>query len=112
MRNRTIEIKCRLNQKEYDMLKRNVKKSGQSRESYLRQVISGLVPTDMPPPEYHSMMQELRRIGISLNQIAQRAYILGALDTERYDENVDLLSKAIVEITNAVLLPRKMETLR
>lgn len=58
MQNRTVEIKCRLTQKEADSLNKRVKKSGLSRESYLRHLINGLVPTDAPPPDYFSMMEE------------------------------------------------------
>ena len=36
MQKRTIEIKCRLSPKEADVLNRRVKKSGLSRENYLR----------------------------------------------------------------------------
>jgi len=31
------------------------------------------------------------------------------IDVQRYDDNIALLHKAVVEITNAVMLPRKME---
>lgn len=109
MQNRTIEIKCRLTQKEADFLNKRVKKSGLSRESYLRHLINGLIPTDAPPPDYFSMMKELRYIGTNLNQISQKAHILNALDIKRYDENAALLKKAVVDITNAVMLPRKIE---
>lgn len=109
MQNRTIEIKCRLTQKEANFLNKRVKKSGLSRESYLRHLINGLNPTDAPPPDYFSMMKELRYIGTNLNQIAQKAHILNVLDVKRYDENAALLKKAVVDITNAVMLPRKIE---
>lgn len=109
MQNRAIEIKCRLTQKESDFLNKRVKKSGLSRESYLRHLINGLIPTDAPPPDYFTMMKELRYIGTNLNQIAQKAHILNVLDVKRYDENTALLKKAVVDITNAVMLPRKME---
>ena len=109
MQNRTIVIKCRLNKKEADVLNKRVKKSGLSREAYLRHLISGLVPTDAPPPDYFAMTQELRRIGVNLNQIAQKAHGLNMLDAKRYDENAALLKRAVVEITNAVMLPRKIE---
>jgi hypothetical protein len=109
MQKRKVEIKLRLDSKEAELLNRLVKKSRLSRESYLRQLINGLVPTDIPPPDYFSMMKELRYIGNNLNQIAQKAHILNALDVKRYDENIAMLNKAIIDITNAVMLPRKME---
>jgi hypothetical protein len=39
----------------------------------------------------------------------EKAHTLGAIDTKRYDDNAAALNKAIVEITNAVMLPRKLE---
>jgi len=109
MQNRTIEIKCRMNRKEADALNKRVKKSGLSREGYLRQVLNGYVPTDAPPPDYFTMMRELHAIGTNLNQIAQKAHVLNVVDVKRYDEAVAVLNKAVVSITNAVMLPRKIE---
>ena len=63
MKNRIFEIKCRLNSKEYNYLNNRVKKTGLSRESYIRHLINGLAPTDAPPPDHFSMMKELRQIG-------------------------------------------------
>ena len=109
MRNRNIHIQFWLNKKEAEVFDKRVKKSGISREAYLRHLIAGLVPTDVPPPDYFSMMKELHHIGVNLNQIAQKAHGLNMLDVKRYDENAALLKKAVVEITNSVMLPRKIE---
>jgi len=109
MQKRNIEIKLRLDRKESETLNKRVKKSGLSRESYLRHILGGLVPTDTPPPDYYSMMRELHAIGTNLNQIAQKAHVLKVLDVKRYDDNIIALHRAVVEITNAVMLPRKLE---
>jgi len=107
--NRNIKITFRLNKSESDNLKKLVKKSGMNQEAYLRHLINGLVPTDAPPPDYFAMMKELRHIGVNLNQIAQKAHGVNVLDVKRYDDNTALLKKAVVDITNAVMLPRKIE---
>jgi hypothetical protein len=109
MRKRNIQIIIRLDSNEHEKLMRWIKKSGMSQSAYLRHLINGLVPTDMPPPDYHTMMRELRQIGNSLSQIAWKANALNVLDAQQYDENAAVLKKAVVEITNAVMLPRKME---
>jgi hypothetical protein len=109
MLNRNIKITFRLSRAENDRLKKRVKKSGLSQEAYIRHLLNGLVPTDAPPPDYYSMMRELHGIGTNLNQIAQKAHVLNAIDVKRYDENAAALNKAVVEITNAVMLPRKVE---
>ena len=106
---RNIEIKCRLNRKEADVLNKRVKKSGLSRENYLCQLMNGFVPADAPPPDYFAMMKEFRHIGVNLNQIAQKANTLNVLDVKRYDDNIVMLNAAVVNITNAVMLPRKIE---
>jgi hypothetical protein len=106
---RDIEIKLRLSKKEADTLNKRVKKSGLSRENYLRHLINGHIPTAAPPPDYFSMMRELHYIGVNLNQIAQKAHIMNVLDIKRYDENTAMLNTAVVNIANAVMLPRKID---
>ena len=48
MRKRNVAILFRLNRKEAEILDKKVKKSGLSREAYLRHLISGVVPRDAP----------------------------------------------------------------
>jgi hypothetical protein len=108
MRKRTIQIITRLDRDEHQRLQKHVKKSGLSQEAYIRHLLAGLVPTDAPPPDYYSMMRELHFIGNNLNQIAQKAHVLNTIDVKRYDKNALALNKAVTEITNAVMLPRKM----
>jgi len=109
MRKRNIQVITRLDKEEHQRLKKQVKKSGLSQEAYIRHIINGLIPTDTPPPDYYSMMRTLHGIGTNLNQVAQKANVLNVLDAKRYEENVALLNKAVTDITNAVMLPRRME---
>jgi len=97
-----------LDQKEYDSFNVKVHRSGLTREAYLRQLINGLVPSDLPPPDYFEMMKELRRISNNLNHIAIKAHFFNVPDLKKYDENFEFLKNAILEITNAVMLPRRM----
>lgn len=109
MRKRNIPILFRLDKKEAAAFDKIVKRSGLSREAYLRQLVNGLVPNDAPPPDYYSMMRELYRVGNNLNQIAQKAHVLKVLDVQRFDESYALFQRAVKDITDAVILPRKME---
>lgn len=109
MLKRNIKITFRLNRTENERFKKRVKKSGLSQEAYIRHLLDDLVPTDVPPPDYYTMMRTLHGIGNNLNQIAQKANVLNVIDVKRYDENTAALDKAIVDITNAVMLPRKIE---
>ena len=105
---RIAEIQNELD-KEAEAFQKKVKKSGLSREAYLRHLVNGLEPQDAPPPDYYAMMRELHGIGNNLNQIAAKAHTLNALDVQRYDENCRKLDEAIKTITAAVILPRPMK---
>lgn len=109
MRKRNVAVLFRLNRKEAESLDKKVKKSGLSREAYLRHLIQGVVPRDAPPPDYYSMMRELHKIGNNLNQIAQKAHVLHVVDVQRYDREVRKFEEAVRRITEAVILPEKME---
>ena len=106
MRKRNVAILFRLNKKEAEALDKKVKKSGLN----LRQLISGVVPKDAPPPDYYSMMRELHKIGNNLNQIAQKAHVLNVVDVQRYDQEVQKFNEAVRKITEAVILPEKNES--
>ena len=107
MRKRNIQVITRFTKEEYQHFQKLVKKSGVSQAAYLRHLINGLVPKDIPPPDYYSMMRELHGIGNNLNQIAQKAHILNVLDVRRYDENIERLNRAVKNIVAAVMFPEK-----
>lgn len=107
MRKRNVQILFRLTRKESEALNKKVKRSGLSREAYLRQLVKGLVPRDAPTPDYYAMMRELYKVGNNLNQIAVKAHTLHVVDVKRYDEAVRLFEKTVREITEAVIQPEK-----
>ena len=109
MRKRNVHIQFWLNRKEAEALDKKVRRSGLSREAYLRHLIDGVVPQDAPPPDYFSMMRELHGIANNLNQIAQKAHTLNVIDVQRYDAAVSQFEAAVKEITAAVLQPRPMK---
>ena len=58
MRKRNIHIQFWLDKKEAEAFQKKVKKSGLSREVYLRHLVNGLEPQDAPPPDYYAMMRQ------------------------------------------------------
>lgn len=108
MRKRNCSFLVRLNDAELAHLDRLVKRSGCSRETFVRSLIKGVVPADKPPPDYQSMMKELHAIGTNLNQIARKANTLDVVDVARYDTEVRKLTEAIKEIVNSVKSPRSL----
>jgi len=109
MKIRNIRFQCWLSESEYCYLKKLAEKSGLSCGVYMRSLLYGFIPTDLPPPNYHAMMNELRAIANIMNQIAQRAHIRGMIDSKKYDEGLEVLKQAIIEIVTAVNKPRKIE---
>ena len=79
MRKRNVHVQFWLDKKEAEAFNKKVKRSGLSREAYLRHLVNGLVPQDAPPPAYYDFMRELHRIGGNLNQIAQKAMCWASL---------------------------------
>ena len=108
MRKRNIQVMVHLNSKEYQALMNKVKKTGLSRETYLRQLMNGYVPKELPPPDYHGMMRELNAIGNSINQIAARANATGFFLAEEYAGYMDEFRNAVRNIQRAVTQPEKL----
>lgn len=108
VRKRNNRVQVRLDNKEHQAFMKAVKKSRLSQEVYLRHLINGVVPQDAPPPDYYAMMQQLYRIGNSLNQIAQKAHTLNVIDVQRYDAAYRQFETAVKEITAAVVQPKPM----
>ena len=104
MLKRNIKITFRLNAKEHQRLKKNVKKTGLSQETYIRRLIEGYVPKELPPIDYHAMMRELNAIGNSMNQIAARGFLLA----NEYASYVHEFRKAVLEIQRAVTQPERI----
>lgn len=108
MRKRNNRIWVRLTDQERESLDRRVKKTGLTREAYLRFLISGHVPREQPPPDYYAMMQELNAIGNSINQIARVANRTGFVKHVEYVRYMDEFRDATLRIQQAVTLPEKL----
>jgi hypothetical protein len=84
---RNCEIKLRLTQAELQNLDKKATATGMSREGYMRTVLNGYAPVSVPPMEFFTIINELRAIGNSMDQIAQRAHTLRFIDVSLYDKN-------------------------
>ena len=93
MRKRNIKIQLWLNLREADLLDRKAKNCGISRTAYLRHLVNGFQPRELPPPDYRDLMNALYGIGRNLNQ----------------DEEVRKLENAIRTITDAMVSPMPMD---
>lgn len=109
MRKRTHDIKIRLNDEELEYLDALVKKTGLSRESYIRDLINLVVPNEMPSEEFLETIKQLRRIGNNLNQIAMAANRNKWVNLVEYRSNVVKLQKEILSIKEIISERRKVE---
>lgn len=109
MLKRNIKVTFRMDKAEYQSLQKSVKKSGYSQEGYIRSLIAGFVPREPPPMEFRQMINELRAIGNSMNQIAARANATGFILADEYTANAKRLAAAVSSIRDAVCLPDRIQ---
>ncbi|WP_313559023.1 plasmid mobilization protein [Ruminiclostridium cellobioparum] len=107
MLKRSIKIMFRLNEKEQQFLIKQVQKSGLSQEAFIRALINGYVPKELPPPDYYSMLRELHAIGRNLNQLATKANTTGHIDKTVFQYEANRLRKAVQDIIEAVTAPER-----
>ena len=88
-------VKFRLTDKELKQLNQDVKKTGLSREAYLRLITKKIQPKELPSVDFHGVMKVLQQICNNMNQIAAKANTIGFVDNNAYWENVHELQKAI-----------------
>ena len=75
-RKRKNLVKFYLNDEEYKKLCENAATFGRDKSKYLRLVIQWIAPIEPPSVEVKEFTRELRRLGVSMNQIAAKAHSL------------------------------------
>lgn len=98
MARRNIKIDLRLNEQEMERLRRDVARSGWSREKYLRVLIEHSSIREMPSMDLISVLRNLQQINNNMNQVALIANAKGFVDTAAYWENVELLKETVHEL--------------
>ncbi len=109
MRERNYAVQLYLNQTEYAALQQNAGRSGLSKSSYIRSLLNGYTPKEMPGADFFTLMRELHAIGNRMNQIAARANAIGLIDAAAYADNAQELRETTQRIYEAVMLPGRME---
>ena len=98
MARRNIKIDLRLSEQEMERLRRDVARSGWSREKYLRALIEHSSIREMPSMDLISVLRNLQQINNNMYQVALIANAKGFVDTAAYWENVELLKETIHEL--------------
>ena len=105
MRKRNVQILFRLTEEEAEQLNELVRKSGRSKEAFLREMVKGYRLCEKPDPEFYKMMRELSAIGNRINQLAVKANALGFIDTQKLNSELDRLHKFQADMERQVLRP-------
>jgi hypothetical protein len=89
MRKRDVLFQHWLNKKEAKRLRDHSESTGMNASEFVRNLINGYAPVNVPPMEYFTLIKELRAIGNNMQQLAQRANSLEFIDAPYYRKNAD-----------------------
>jgi len=107
MRKRNVQILFRLDDTEAEYFNSLVKRSGRSKEAFLREMIKGYRLPEKPDPEFYRVMRELSGIGNRINQLAAKANALNYVDTPLLQQEAKKWHELQLDIRKKYLLPQK-----
>jgi hypothetical protein len=102
MRQRHYRARVWLNENEYKQFIRNVEKAGLSKETYLRQLIKGYKPKELPPIEYHELIQQLILINDNIRQIITRQNETGCSDEKQFAVQYNNFERVMLKIQRCI----------
>ena len=102
MRKRNQRVEVYLTKEELTRLNENVARTGMSREGYMRALILGHEPKELPPMDFYDLLKELRQINNNINQIAAKANSIGFVDHGQYRKDSMALSEVIGKLVHEV----------
>ena len=91
MRKRNRRVEIYFSDEEYEELMEKVTASQLSREQFCRMVLNGTKIKEAPPAEFYSLITEMRRVGVHLNQVLKKANAGGFLDVPLIRESIEEL---------------------
>lgn len=101
MNRRNILINVRLSEKEFQQVNAKVRKSGMSREQFIRDTLANKKVNELPPVDFTKFIFEVRRVGQNLNRLLQIAYSNGFLDVASINHCLEKIEKLDDEIYRA-----------
>lgn len=107
MRKRNVQILFRLDDAEAEYFHSLVKRSGRTKEAFLREMIKGYRLCEKPDPEFYKVMRELSGIGNRINQLAAKANALNYVDTPLLQQEVKKWHELQLDIRKKYLLPQR-----
>lgn len=90
MSRRIKAVVIRFTEDEWKALNDKVKKAKMPRERFCRSILLGAKVNAPPDADYVSLINEVRRVGVNLNQLIRVAHVLPShVDTRRIDFALD-----------------------
>ena len=80
----------------------HVKKTGLSREAYLRSLIYNIQPKAFPPMDLTNALRKLDIVSNNMNQVAVKAHTLDFIDAPLYQESSEMLQSVIADIMRQI----------
>lgn len=103
---RKIQRRFDLNNFEDTMLRKKASMAGISCSELIRDLITGYAPAEKPGKEFYDAMEEIRKIGVNINQIAKVANATGVIDEKWLRDLAARLDQGIVDLKKMVTWAR------
>ena len=107
MRKRTHRVQFMLSDSEYLRLCRNAAKSGFKQAGYLRSLVNGYVPKELPPLEYYAIINKLYLITDQLNRIERLASEKSTLEKNLFRDQSEITKQMILALQEALIDSRR-----
>lgn len=88
-----------LNEKERQLLEKKAAACGVSKSEYIRRMIIGVRPREFPPADYAGILEQLRKIALSMEQWTAIVKSSGNLETEHFGELLTAQYELIRQMT-------------
>ena len=105
MRIRNNRVWVRLSDDELAKFKSKVKRTGLSREAYLRLLINGKVPKEKPDDRFYVVMRQLIGLCNNAHQLTKKANALGFVDAPMLRDEAKKWTAFRLELKQKYLTP-------
>ena len=82
-------------------------KTGMKQSDVFRELILSNRLVEAPGDDFYKAIEEIRKIGVNINQIAHMANATGMVDAEAYKEDAERLENLVAEIRKQVYIPQQ-----
>ena len=103
MRKRTHRVQIMLSDSEYLRLCKNTAKSGFKQAGYLRSLVCGYVPKELPPLEYYAIINKLYLITDQLKRIEQSLTDTSDSQKQVFREQSEITKQMILSLQQALI---------